>query len=187
VARVDGFGAALVSSMETAPTPTLSPVARPEGFRHPLPPDAVPVTSERMPRLHTVLQLTLKALGAKDLRAFVDPAGGVEAYLTSPDELVLGAGALACFGLVELSYLCALAMCLGASGEALSRPGPVPGFEEAAVAAFRAVPASLAASRVLAHLSPEVRGSDPATVDVGTVLRTSPAFRAVALASLEVV
>ncbi len=187
VARVDGFGAALVSSTEAAPAATLSPVARPEDFRHPLPPDAVPVTGERMPRLHAALLSTLRALGAKHLRVFVDPAGGVEAYLTSPDELVLGAGALACFGLVELSYLCALAVCLGASGEALARPGPVPGFDEAAVAAFRAVPASLAASRVLAHLSPEVRGSNPDTVDVGTVLRTSSAFRAVALAALEVV
>ncbi|HEY0096192.1 MAG TPA: hypothetical protein VGB96_17825, partial [Archangium sp.] len=104
-----------------------------------------------------------------------------------PDELVLGAGALACFGPVELSYLCALALCLGARGEALSRPGPVEGFDEAAVTAFRAVPASLAASRVLAHLSPEVRGSDPSQVDVGTVLRTSTAFRAVALVALETV
>ncbi|MGZ3458396.1 MAG: hypothetical protein ACXU86_07790, partial [Archangium sp.] len=91
------------------------------------------------------------------------------------------------FGPVELGYLCALALCLGASGEALTRPGAVPGFDEAVVAAFRAVPASLAASRVLAYLAPEVRGSDPAQVDVGSVLRTSTAFRAVALAALETV
>ncbi|HLM45922.1 MAG TPA: flagellar hook-length control protein FliK, partial [Myxococcaceae bacterium] len=187
VARVDGFGAALVSSTATAPGATLSEVARPEGFRHPLPPEAIPVTDERMPRLHAALRPTLRGLGAKDVRVFVDPAGGVEAYLAASDELVLGAGALACFGPVELSYLVALALCLGASGEALARPGEVSGFDEAAVAAFRAVPASLAASRVLAHLSPEVRGADPSTVDVGTVLRTSAAFRAVALAALEVV
>lgn len=187
VARVDGFGAALVSSTASASAATISPVALPEGFRHPLPPHAVPVTDARMPRLHTALRPTLKALGAESLRVFLHPAGGVEAYLASPDELVLGAGALACFGPVELSYLCALALCLGASGEALSRPGEVPGFDEAAVKAFRAVPASLAASRVLAHLSPEVRGSDPTKLDVGTVLRTSSAFRAVALAALETV
>ena len=187
VARVDGFGAALVSSTAPAPGATLSEVERPEGFRHRLPPEAMPVTDERMPRLHAALRPTLRGLGTKDVRVFVDPAGGVEAYLAAPDELVLGAGALACFGPVELSYLFALALCLGASGEALARPGEVSGFDEAAVAAFRAVPASLAASRVLAHLSPEVRGVDPSTVDVGTVLRTSTAFRAVALAALEVV
>ncbi|MFY0581144.1 hypothetical protein ACN28S_49075 [Cystobacter fuscus] len=97
----------------------------------------------------------------------------------------MGVGALACFGLVELNYLCALALCLGASGEALSRPGPVPGFDEAAVERFRSVPASLAASRVLAHLSPEVRGSDPTGLEVGAVLRDNPAFHAVARAALE--
>jgi tetratricopeptide (TPR) repeat protein len=187
VARVDGFGAALVSSTASASAATISPVALPEGFRHPLPPRAVPVTDERMPRLHSALRPTLKALGAGSLRVFLDPGGGVEAYLASPDELVLGAGALARFGPVELGYLCALALCLGASGEALTRPGAVPGFDEAAVAAFRAVPASLAASRVLAHLSPEVRGSDPSGLDVGKVLRTSSEFRAVALAALETV
>ncbi|WP_257458389.1 tetratricopeptide repeat protein [Archangium lipolyticum] len=187
VARVDGFGAALVSSTASASAATLSPVARPEGFAHALPPDAVPVTDEQMPRLHAVLRPTLKGLGVEDLSVYLNPAGGVEAYLATPDQLVLGAGALACFGVVELGYLCALALCLGASGEALARPGPVPGFDEAAVAAFRAVPASLAASRVVAHLSAEVRGGDPRTVDVGAVLRTSTAFREVALAALETV
>ncbi|QRK09515.1 flagellar hook-length control protein FliK [Archangium violaceum] len=187
VARVDGFGAALVSSTASASAATISRVALPEGFRHPLPPNAVAVTAEVMPRLHAALRPTLKELGAESLRVFLNPAGGVEAYLASPDELVLGAGTLACFGPVELSYLCALALCLGGSGEALTRPGPVQGFDVAAVAAFRAVPASLAASRVLAHLSPEVRGSDPSSLDVGTVLRTSTAFRAVALAALETV
>ena len=187
VARVDGFGAALVSSTASASAATISPVTLPEGFRHALPPDAVPVTEESMPRLHAALRPTLKELGAGKVRTFLNPAGGVEAYLASPDELVLGAGTLACFGPLELGYLCALALCLGASGEALSRPGSVEGFDEAAVAAFRAVPTSLAASRVLAHLSLEVRGSDPARVDVGTVLRTSTAFRVVALAALETV
>ncbi|WNG61080.1 flagellar hook-length control protein FliK [Archangium gephyra] len=187
VARVDGFGAALVSSTASASAATISPVTSPEDFRHMPPPDAVSVTSESMPRLYAALKPTLKELGAEEVRVFLNPAGGVEAYLTSPDELVLGAGTLACFGPVELGYLCALALCLGEKGEALSRPGTVDDFDEAAVAAFRAVPTSLAASRVLAHLSPEVRGSDPSKVDVGTVLRTSTAFRAVALAALETV
>ncbi|OJH39302.1 tetratricopeptide repeat protein [Cystobacter ferrugineus] len=187
VARVDGFGAALVSSTASAPGVNISPVSSRGGFRHALPPDVIPVTAEAMPRLHTALGITLQSLGAGGVRVFLAPAGGVEAYLASPEELVLGAGALACFGLVELGFLCALALCLGASGEALSRPGPVPGFDEAAVEAFRAVPASLAASRVLAHLSPEVRGSDPSGLDVGVVLRDNPAFHAVARAALETV
>jgi hypothetical protein len=40
---------------------------------------------------------------------------------------------------------------------------------------------------VLAHLAPGVRGGDPATVEVGAVLKTSPAFRAVALTALQLV
>jgi hypothetical protein len=115
----------------------------------------------------------------------LDPEGGVEAWLAAPDTLVLGAGALGAFGPVELDFLLALAFALGAEGEALARPGPVPGFGRAAVAAYRALPSSLAAGRVLALLSPEVRGRDPAEVEVGAVLRESAAFRALALAALE--
>jgi tetratricopeptide (TPR) repeat protein len=188
VERVDGFGAALVSSTESAPSVPLSLVARPPAdFRYRAPGGCIAVTEEQMPRLHTALRPMLKALGGGALRLFVDPAGGVEAWQLSPDELVLGAGALGYFGPVELGYLCALALSLGPAGEALTGPGAVPGFEEAAVAAFRAMPASLAASRVLAHLAPGVRGGDPATVEVGAVLRTSPAFRAVALTALQLV
>jgi hypothetical protein len=63
--------------------------------------------------------------------------------------------------------------------------GAVPGFTDAAVKAFKAYPASLAFLRVLAQLDDAVRGSDPARVDVGVVLRGSEAFRAVALAAVE--
>ena len=70
---------------------------------------------------------------------------------------------------------------------ALARPGPVEGLAQAAVEAFRAVPASLAAGRVLAQLDPDVRGGDPADVDTGAVLGASPVFRAVALTVLELV
>jgi hypothetical protein len=63
--------------------------------------------------------------------------------------------------------------------------GEVPGFDDAAVRAFAAYPASLAFSRVLAQLDDTVRGSDPAKVDVGAVLKKSAAFRAVALQALE--
>ncbi len=52
------------------------------------------------------------------------------------------------------------------------------------MAAFRAVPASLAAGRVLARLDPDMRGGDPSDVDEGAVLSASAAFRAVALTVL---
>jgi hypothetical protein len=145
------------------------------------------VTDESLPRLHAALKPTLDALGARQVRVLLDPVGGVEAYLLSPDELVLGAGALTCFGPVELGFLCALALSLGEAGVGLARPGPVPALEQAAVTAFRAVPASLAAGRVLARLEPDMRGGDPREVDVGAVLAASSLFRAVALAALELV
>jgi hypothetical protein len=63
----------------------------------------------------------------------------------------------------------------------------VEGLEQAAVEAFRAVPASLAAGRVLARLDPDMRGADPTDVDEGAVLASSPSFRAVALTVLELV
>jgi tetratricopeptide (TPR) repeat protein len=183
--RMDGFGAALSSSDASVALPTVSSVPVPTGFSHPLPEGALPVTSEQLPRLYAALKPVLKELGAGGVRVKLDPTGGVEAWLAGPDELVLGAGGLACFGQVELAYLCALALCLGEAGKALTRPGPVFGFEPAAVRAFRAVPSSLAAGRVLARLDTEVRGGDPATVDVGVVLSGSATFRALALAALD--
>ncbi|XXF77129.1 flagellar hook-length control protein FliK [Myxococcaceae bacterium GXIMD 01537] len=183
--RIDGFGAALVSSEASARMPTLARVLAPGDFRHPAPPGAVPVTNEQLPRLYSALRPVLTSLGAEGPRLVVDPTGGVEAWLAAPDELVLGAGALACFGQVELACLCALALCLGERGEALCRPGPVPGFDEAAVRAFRAVPSSLAMGRVLARLEPAQRGGDPLAVDVGAVLAHGDSFRAVALAALD--
>ncbi|HYH97269.1 flagellar hook-length control protein FliK [Hyalangium sp.] len=185
--RVDGIAAALSSSESLSPSAHLMPLPLPSGFSHPTPPGVLAVTEESLPRLYAALRPTLKKLGAGGPQVLLDPAGGVEAYLTRPDELVLGAGALASFGPVELSYLCALALSLGEKGIALARPGPVEGLEEAAVVAFRAVPASLAAGRVLARLDPDMRGSDPNDVDEGAVLAGNPAFRAVALTVLELV
>jgi tetratricopeptide (TPR) repeat protein len=185
--RVDGIAAALSSSEVPAPSAHVMSLPQPSGFRHPTPPGALPVSEESLPRLYAALRPTLKKLGAGNPELLLDPSGGVEAYLTSPDELVLGAGALACFGPVELSYLCALALSLGEKGMALAKPGPAEGLEEAAVAAFRAVPASLAAGRVLARLDPDMRGGDPNDVDEGAVLSANPAFRAVALTVLELV
>jgi tetratricopeptide (TPR) repeat protein len=185
--RVDGVAAALSSSEAPAPSAHLMPLPPPGDFRHPTPPGALAVTEQSLPRLYAALRPTLKKLGAGNTQLLLDPAGGVEAYLANPDELVMGAGALACFGPVELSYLCALALSLGEKGIALARPGPAEGLEEAAVAAFRAVPASLAAGRVLARLDPDMRGGDPNDVDEGAVLSANPAFRAVALSVLELV
>jgi tetratricopeptide (TPR) repeat protein len=185
--RVDGIAAALSSSELASPAAHVMPLPSPGPFQHPAPAGALEVTAESLPRLHAALKPTLESLGAGKVRVLLDPAGGVEAYLLSPDELVLGAGALTCFGPVELGYLCALALSLGKAGIALARPGPVPALEQAAVDAFRAVPASLAAGRVLARLDPDMRGADPSDVDEGAVLAASPIFRAVALAALELV
>ena len=105
----------------------------------------------------------------------------MEAYLVTPTELVLGAGALGVFGHAELAELVALGLALAERGVALRKPGPLPdGFIKAAEDAFGAVPASLAACRVLAHLDPLVRGSDPRKVDAAAVLQQSDAFLAIA-------
>jgi hypothetical protein len=138
-----------------------------------------------MPRLHAALSAALTGLGAHRVRIFLHPSGGLEAYLARPDELVLGAGALGAFGPVELTYLCALALALGPHGQLLARPGPLEGFEDAARDAFSAHPASLAASRVLAQLDPAVRGGDPLAVETAQVLKSSSAFKAIALRALE--
>ena len=183
--RMDGFGAALTGSDSTAPAATIRALARARyAFSAPRPEGLVPVEPKTMPRLHRTLAQLLDALGAPETSLLLDVAGGVEAYLVSRDELVLGAGALSCFGMAELSYLCALALGLGERGQALSGPGPVQGLEAAAAAAFAAVPASLAAARVLAHLHEDVRGGDPAMVDMAQVLKASSAFRAIALQAL---
>ncbi|AEI64797.1 flagellar hook-length control protein FliK [Corallococcus macrosporus] len=182
--RADGVGAALASSDAAAPQAPVSALPLPSGFEHPVPADAVPVTAERLPRLAAALRPVLASLGAGSLQLVVDPVGGVEAYLANGEVLVLGAGALSCFGASELAYLCALALALGEDGVKLARPGTVPGMEAAAVAAFRAVPASLAAGRVLARLDAEVRGGDPSQVDVGAVLARGDTFRALALCVL---
>ncbi|GHG94093.1 flagellar hook-length control protein FliK [Comamonas sp. JC664] len=184
--RADGIGAALSSSDAAAPQSSVSALpAIPAGFEHPVPPGAVPVTAERLPRLAAALRPILSSLGAGAMQLLVDPVGGVEAYLARGDVLVLGAGALSCFGASELSYLCALALALGEDGVQLARPGPVKGLDAAAVVAFRAVPASLAAGRVLARLDAVVRGGDPAQVDVGEVLARGDTFRALALCVLD--
>lgn len=182
-AMADGFGAALSSTAGATSSVKPSKLAftpssqvAPEG--------AVAVTNETMPRLFAALQEALMGFGADGLSVVLDVEGGVEAWLGGT-KLVLGAGALTVFGQAELPALVAVALALGESGVALRRIGEVSGFTEAAVRAFQSYPASLAFLRVLAQLDTSVRGSDPAKVDVGAVLRQSPAFRAVALAAVE--
>lgn len=183
----DEFGAALVGSTAPASPPAATGTLAPPRaeFEWVYPGPLVPVLEETMPRLHGAAHQALAALGVTGLEVFLFPAGGVEAYLLSPRVLVLGAGALGAFGPGELPFLCALALCLEERGETLARPGPVPGFAQAALKAFEACPAPLAAARVLAHLDERVRGGDPSRVDPSELLPTSAAFCALLTRALE--
>ncbi|MFO0597953.1 MAG: flagellar hook-length control protein FliK [Myxococcaceae bacterium] len=178
----DGFGAALTATSGPAASVAPQKLAWRPSSRA-APGDAVPINHETMPRLHAALSEVLEALGASGVQPWLDPHGGVEAWLAG-SKLVLGAGALGAFGQAELTGLLAIALALGEAGEGLRRVGEVEGLREAAVAAFEAWPASLALSRVLAQLEPSVRGSDPAKVDGAKVLAQSDAFRAVAAAAV---
>jgi hypothetical protein len=181
----DGFGAALTSSDGVAPAVQLRQVDLATfATGHETPPGLKALTPETMPRVHLVLSAALESLGGGHYYIGLDPVGGAEAWLAG-DTLVLGAGALGVFGPVELSFLIALALGLGADGEALRRPGKVPRFAEAAVLAFDACPSSLAAARVLAVLDERVRGSDPTLVKTAELLLGSEAFQKVALRALE--
>lgn len=179
----DGFGAVLTATKGPAPAVAQARLAVRPAQGVAAPAGVVPVNDETMPRLAAAVADALEGFGVTGLRVVLDPTGGVQAFLTE-DGLVLGAGALSVFGQPELPYLLALALSLGEAGQALARPGEVPGFEDAAGAAFAAYPASLAAGRVLARLDARVRGGDPRQVDEAAVLKDSAAFRAVALRAL---
>lgn len=179
----DGFGAALTSTRGPAPAVPLVALDGVEPSSAALPPDCVVLTDAVMPRLNASMNEILEGLGVTSVQVLLNPAGGVEAFL-SERRLVLGVGALAVFGPPELAFLTALALRLGPAGAELQRPGPVPGFDAAAVEAFGASPASLAACRVVAHLSDEARGVDPRAVDVGQRVRSSSSFRALTRAAL---
>ena len=188
--QMDGFGAALAGDSEAASRPALKPVPRAHWPKAPWPPRPAPcvqVTAQSMPRLHSALRATLEVLGFPGMALSLHVTGGAEAYLLGPQELVLGAGALAGFGEVEMGYLCALALALGPRGHLLARVAPVEGLAEAAVQAFMAAPSSLAAARVLVRLDDSVRGADPSSVKAVQVLGRSSAFRAVALHALSLV
>jgi hypothetical protein len=182
----DGFGEAFTggtTAVKLVPLAKLTSVAK-KGLPE-LPPDALPIDEHTMPRLSGTLAEVLASLGAKGRAAYLDPTGGVEAWLAEGGALVLGAGALAAFGTGELPFLVALALTLGKRGEALRRPGDVQALDDAAVTAFDAVPSSLAAARVLARLDGTVRGSDPSSLVEPTVLRKSGPFIAVARRAIE--
>ncbi len=179
----DGFGAALTSTHGPAPHATLFPLGEIVPSTASTPDGLVEVADETMPRLSAALTEALDSFEV-EVRVVLDLAGGVEAWLAG-ETVVVGAGALGAFGPAEFPFLLALALKLGTAGEALRRPGVVPGFDEAVRAAFRAAPSSLAASRVVALLDPSVRGGDPTRVDVAAVSKTSTAFRALALEALK--
>jgi tetratricopeptide (TPR) repeat protein len=184
----DGFGAALTGSQATAPGAAISAlVTFPPDFSHPAPPGLVRLGPGSMPRLHGVLAPVLTGLAASSVTVLLDPAGGVEAYLLTPRELVIGVGALSCFGAAELAYLVALGLALAEKGVHLRQPGEVPELERAAGDAFVAIPASLAACRVVARLEASVRGGDPLKVDVPEVLRASAAFETIARRALALI
>ncbi|MBE2252842.1 MAG: flagellar hook-length control protein FliK [Myxococcus sp.] len=186
-ARVaDGFGAVLTATTGPAPAVTVGRVSRgPAVAPRELPPTAVPVNDDTMPRLAQVLSDACEALGLGAVSVALDTGGGVGAMFVDQSKLVLGAGALAVFGPTEVTALVALAAALGDGSRQLSEPGDVEGFADAAASAFRAVPSSLAIGRVVAFLDERVRGGDVRKVDVGAVLEASDAFRAVAHAALE--
>jgi hypothetical protein len=180
-----GFFIGLSGAPAPCPVPRILPVEKgPMGSEVERPGELVLITGESMPRLYEVLSAALSALSSGIQRVYLDPAGGAEAYLLRDDELLLGAGALSCFGPAELAYLCALALALGERGRGLTHPGPIEGLDEAATMSFAAVPSSLAATRVLIILDEQVRGGDPSRMKALEVLSRSSAFRAIARRAL---
>jgi hypothetical protein len=180
-----GFFIGLSGAPAPCPVPRILPLEKgPMRSEAERPGELVLITGESMPRLYEVLSAALTALSSGIQRVYLDPAGGAEAYLLRDDELLLGAGALSCFGPAELAYLCALAVALGDRGPGLAHSGPIEGLEQAATVSFAAVPSSLAATRVLTVLDEHVRGADPSRMNALEVLSRSSAFRAIARSAL---
>lgn len=114
-----------------------------------------------MPRLAVALRQLLEGFGLGAHRLVLDMSGGVEVWLARDDTVVIGAGALGSYGPAELAFALALAQALGSQGHLLRLAGDLAALPTAAVRAFDAYPASLAAARVLAQLDSRVRGGDP--------------------------
>jgi hypothetical protein len=188
-ARSVAFGS-LFAGEETTPAAPVAvqPVARaPVRTSVTLPGGVLAVTPEDMPALRAVLDEALGALGAPGVQVWLDPGGASEAWMAGANDLVLGAGALSLFGPTEITFLTALALALGEAGQALARPGEVPGLEAAAAEAFAAVPSPSAAARVVLWLDPVARGADLDTVDPSAVLTGSAALAAVVQRALQLV
>ena len=179
--RAEAFALAASGELPLSELPrSVAPVARPRAVRTtPLPQGAMAVEAASMPQLHAALGQALAALGAPEVVVYLDPVGGPEAWMAGPETLVLGTGGLSYFGAAELTFLAALALLLGEAGVGLALPGPLDAVAHVAAAAFTAVPAPLAAARVLLLLEPAARGSDVEGLDVAAILAASPAFRAV--------
>ncbi len=185
----DGFGAALSGSTSSAPAATVTPMAGvrdAQQFRYEAPAGLFDISFESMPRLSATVTQVLEGLGAPGTRVWLHGTGGIEAWMLSPGELVIGAGALGVFGPTELGWLCALALALGPKGERLSQPGTGPDLVDAALAAFEAYPASLAACRVIGWLEERARGAAHRG-DPSRALPDSAAFRAIAGRALDLV
>ncbi|HMK71851.1 MAG TPA: flagellar hook-length control protein FliK, partial [Myxococcaceae bacterium] len=180
-ARAEAFALAASGELPLSDPPrSVAPVQRPRTVStYPLPQGALAVDASTMPELHAALAQALESLGAPEVVVYLDPAGGPEAWMAGGQAVVLGAGALSYFGVAELTFLLALALLLGDEGAALASPGPVEGLARVAAAAYTAVPAPLAAARVLVLLDGVVRGADVEGLDVASVLAASTAFRAV--------
>jgi hypothetical protein len=144
------------------------------------------ISGETLPHLSEFVERTLNEMGLSGrLQPMLDVEGGTEAYLAAPFFLVVGAGALGVFGPEELTYLLALAVCLGPDGHLLKRPDGGPGLEKAAVEAFGIYPSPAAAGTVLAHLDERCRHGAPEAVEAPSLLPENAPFAAVARAVLE--
>lgn len=189
-ALCNGFAAVLLEKAE-APEPDV-PVSALRERRPPpsfweRPPDSVALTPSAMPRLFSVLSEAMAGFGAPNLSLWLHMPGGAEAYLLSETEFLLGGGALSLFGPREITFLCGVALAMGQEGKALAQPGAAPGLPLAAAATFDAYPCAAAALRVIGHLDDSVRGAQPSSIDVPTVLKQSPAFWLVAQRALALV
>ena len=184
---VDGLGAALTLSVDAVKVPSLRPVTRGPLTPTALPPGAVAVTVGPMSRLHATLKAALTGLGAPGVQVFLAPEGGVEAYLVSPDELVLGIGALAHFGPAELTFALGLALALGDPARKLATLEPIPELAGALAGLLDSVPNSLAAVRVAALMDGAMRGSSTGWPEAAQRLATLDGFRAIAARVLTLV
>jgi hypothetical protein len=150
----DGLGAWLTQGQPPSTELKYHHISSLGDFAFEPPPGAVLLTVENMPHLFRHLGEVTLAFGHAPMRVLLDVDGGAVAYLTSPSELVLGAGALAVFSSQEMSCLVALALCLGVQGQNVMRASSKGEAVDAAVIeqAFEATRTTLPLGRVLTVL-----------------------------------